>query len=54
MPGNEQKSINRAENHACSAIVSSTMSLQTTPGLLPVRVLNAHISRIQGSLGLVP
>ena len=30
MPGDEQKSINRAENHAWSAIISSTMSLQTT------------------------
>ena len=30
MPGDEQKSINRAENHARSAIISSTMSLQTT------------------------
>ena len=29
MPGDEQKSINRAENHARSAIISSTMSLQT-------------------------
>ena len=26
MPGDEQKSINRAENHARSAIFSSTMS----------------------------
>ena len=30
MPGDEQKSINTAENHAWSAIISSTMSLQTT------------------------
>ena len=30
MPGNEQKSRNRPENHARSAIVSLTMSLQTT------------------------
>ena len=30
MPGDEQKSINRAEDHARSAIISSTMSLQTT------------------------
>ena len=30
MPGDEPKSINRAENHAWSAIISSTMSLQTT------------------------
>ena len=29
MPGDEQKSINRAENHARLAIISSTMSLQT-------------------------
>ena len=27
--GDEQKSINRAENHARSAIISSTMSLET-------------------------
>ena len=30
MPGDEQNSINRAENHASSAIISSNMSLQTT------------------------
>ena len=30
MPGDEQKSRNRPENHARSAIISSTMSLQTT------------------------
>ena len=30
MPGDEQKSINRAENHDWSATISSTMSLQTT------------------------
>ena len=30
MPGDEQKSTNRTENHARSAIISSTMSLQTT------------------------
>ena len=30
MPGDEQKSINTAENHARSAIISSTMSLQKT------------------------
>ena len=30
MPGDEQKSINRTENHARLAIISSTMSLQTT------------------------
>ena len=30
MPGDEQNSINRAENHARSAIISGTMSLQTT------------------------
>ena len=30
MPGDEQKSRNRPENHARSAILSSTMSLQTT------------------------
>ena len=29
MPGDEQKSINRAESHARSGIISSTMSLQT-------------------------
>ena len=30
MPGNENKTMNIAENHARSAIISSTMSLQTT------------------------
>ena len=30
MSGDEQKSRNRPENHARSAIISSTMSLQTT------------------------
>ena len=30
MPGDEQKSSNRAKNHARSAIISSTMSQQTT------------------------
>ena len=30
MPGDEQKSRNRHENHARLAIISSTMSLQTT------------------------
>ena len=29
MPGDEQKSTNRTENHARSAIIYSTMSLQT-------------------------
>ena len=31
MPGDEQKSRNRHENHARSGIISSTMSLQTIP-----------------------
>ena len=30
MPGDEQKTINRAENHARSAIISSNISLQTS------------------------
>ena len=37
MPGDEQKSINRAENHAWSAIISSTMSLQTIASHEPRR-----------------
>ena len=30
MPANELKTVNRAENHDRSVIISSTMSLQTT------------------------
>ena len=30
MPGDEQKNINRAENHAMSAIISCSTFLQTT------------------------
>ena len=30
MPGDEQKNMNRAENHVRSAIISWSMSLQTT------------------------
>ena len=30
MPGDEQKSMNRAENHAWPAIISLTTSLKTT------------------------
>ena len=30
MPGDEHKTMNRAENHARSAIISSTMSVQKT------------------------
>ena len=30
MPGDEQKNMNRAENHARSAIISLGMSVQTT------------------------
>ena len=30
MPGNEQKAMNRAKNHARSAIISLSVSVQTT------------------------
>ena len=30
MPGDEQKNMNRAKNHGSSAIISWSMSLQTT------------------------
>ena len=33
MPGDEQKSMNKAENHVRSAIISSIMSVQTTVSL---------------------